>query len=299
MKIIITGSLGNISQPLAKTLLAAGHHVTIISSNAAKAAAIKALGAIPAIGSLEDAAFLTNTFAGADAVYTMIPPHLTTNDFRGYASSIANAYADALQQSGVKRIVHLSSIGAHLENGTGPIAGIHDVEAILNGVPGIAIKHIRAPFFYYNFFNNIDMIRHMGIIGNNYPADTRIVLIHPEEIAATIAEELQQPFTGKHIRYIFSDDSTAAEVARVLGAAIDKPGLPWVSFEDEQAFQAMVQNGMSAEMGHRFVELGVALRTNILWEDFDRNRPVVKGLKTLEDFAAEFAARYHDKVVTA
>lgn len=297
MKIIITGSLGNISQPLAKTLLAAGHQVTIVSSNAAKTEAIKTLGAIPAIGSLEDVAFLTSTFAGADAVYTMIPPNLTTNDFRGYASGIANAYATALQHSGVKRVVNLSSIGAHLENGTGPIAGIHDVEVILNGIPDIVVKHIRAPFFYYNFFNNIDMIRHMDIIGNNYPADTRIVLVHPEEIAATVAAEIQQPFAGKSIRYIYSDDRTAAEIARVLGAAIDKPELPWIPFEDEQTSQVLVQNGMSAEMGHRFVELGVALRTRILWEDFDRNKPAVKGGKTLEDFAAEFADKYHGKVV--
>lgn len=136
------------------------------------------------------------------------------------------------------------------------------------------------------------MIRHLDIIGNNYPADTRIVLIHPEEIAATIAAEIQQPFTEKNIRYIYSDDRTAAEVARVLGAAIDKPGLPWVPFEDEQALQELVENGMSAEMGHRFVELGIALRTRILWEDFDRNKPAVKGGKTLEDFAAEFADKY-------
>ncbi|MET6996897.1 NAD(P)H-binding protein [Chitinophaga defluvii] len=297
MKIIITGSLGNISQPLAKTLLLVGHQITIISSNAAKAEAIKTLGAIPAIGSLEDVGFLTNTFAGADAVYTMVPPNLTTNDFREYAVGIANSYATALQQSGVKRIVNLSSIGAHLENGTGPITGIHDVEVILNSIPGIAVKHIRAPFFYYNFFNNIDMIKHMDIIGNNYPADTRIVLIHPEEIAATIATELQQSFTGKGVRYIYSDDRTAAEVAQVLGAAIGKPGLPWAPFEDEQIWQVLVQNGMSAEMGHRFVELGVALRTNILWEDFDRNKPVVKSGVALEDFAAEFADRYQGKTV--
>jgi len=295
MKIIITGSLGNISQPLAKTLLAAGHQVTIISNNAAKADAINALGGTPAIGSLEDVNFLTITFTGADAVYTMIPPHLTTNNFRKYAASIANTYATALQQSGVKKIVNLSSIGAHLENGTGPIAGIHDVEVILNGIPEIAVKHIRAPFFYYNFFNNIDMIKHMDIIGNNYPSDTRIVLIHPEEIAATIAAEIQQPFTGKSIRYIYSDDRTAAEVAQVLGAAIEKPGLPWVSFEDMQTLQVLVQNGMSEEMGHRFVELGIALRTRILWEDFDRNKPVARSGATLEDFAAEFADRYQGK----
>ena len=70
MKITITGSLGNISKPLAKLLIAAGHQVTIVSSNAGKTADIEALGATAAIGSVADAGFLAKAFTGADAVYT-------------------------------------------------------------------------------------------------------------------------------------------------------------------------------------------------------------------------------------
>lgn len=292
MKIVITGSIGNISQPLAKQLVAAGHEVSIISSNPSKAAAIAALGATPAIGSLEDAAFLTNAFTGADAVYTMTPPTFIAADFIAYATNIAANYAKAITAAGVKRVVNLSSIGAHLESGNGPIAGSHQVEKILNQVPGIGLTHVRAPFFYYNFLNNVEMIRQMGIIGNNYPADTRLILIHPAEIAATVAAALQEPAQGSSVKYIYSDDRTAAEVAAAIGKAIGKADLPWVAFDDEGTRKSMLDAGMSTEMAGRFVEMGQALRKGSLWAEFDQHPPTPGKIK-LEDFAQEFAAIYN------
>ncbi len=75
MKVIVTGSLGNISKPLTKELVQKGHQVTVISSNNEKQKDIESLGATAAIGSLEDVNFLVSTFTGADAVYSMVPPN--------------------------------------------------------------------------------------------------------------------------------------------------------------------------------------------------------------------------------
>ncbi|WP_394759015.1 SDR family oxidoreductase [Flavobacterium sp.] len=85
MKIILTGSLGNIGKPLTQQLVQKGHQVTVISSNVEKIQAIENLGAIAAIGSLDDESFLTETFTGADVVYTMVPPNYFAEiDIREY-----------------------------------------------------------------------------------------------------------------------------------------------------------------------------------------------------------------------
>src|ERR1700743_1434995 len=118
MKIIITGSLGHISKPLTQELVQKGHTVTVISSKQERQKDIKALGAIAAIGSIDDVAFLTTAFTGADAVYCMEPPVGFFNpefNFMTYYDEVANNYLQAIQQSGVKRVVHLSSIGAHTD----------------------------------------------------------------------------------------------------------------------------------------------------------------------------------------
>lgn len=292
MKVTITGSLGNISKPLAEQLVAAGHEVTIISSNADKTTAIEALGAKAAIGSLADADFITQAFTGADAVYTMVPPNFAATNYREYIRSIARNYASALQKAGVKKVVNLSSIGAHLESGTGPIAGIHDAEIILNELENVSIKHIRAPFFYINFYGSIPLIKNQGIMGDNYPATSRLVMVHPADIATAVAEELSQSFTGKSIRYLVSDDRTISEIVPVLGSAINKPDLPWIEFTDEQTLNGLLQAGLPPVIAAMFTEMGTAIRKGILWEDYDKNKPAKHAAHSLEIFAGEFAAQY-------
>src|SRR5665213_1114710 len=116
MKIVLTGSLGNISKPLTKILVQNGHSVTVITSKAERQKDIEALGAKAAIGIMEDVDFLIKTFRGADIVYLMetigAGGFFNQNlDYMATINRIANNYKQAVEESGVKRVVHLSSIG--------------------------------------------------------------------------------------------------------------------------------------------------------------------------------------------
>jgi len=195
MKITLTGSLGNISKPLAEILIKNGHKVTIISSNSKKVSDIEALSAKAAIGSVSDIAFLTHAFKGADAIYTMVPPNWGVSNYRKYIAETGKNYPEAIKASGVKRVVNLSSIGAHVSGDTGPIAGLYDVEHTLNTLEGIAIKHLRAGIFYINFFFDMGIIRSRGIMGNNYGEKTKLIMVHPRDIAAAAALELSSVLT--------------------------------------------------------------------------------------------------------
>ena len=139
MKYVLSGSLGNISKPLAEKLIAAGHDVTIISSNAEKQKQITEMGAKPAIGSVEDTAFLTKTFTGADAVFMLIPPFMATANWKQHIHQIGKNFAGAIKASGVKKVVNLSSIGAHMPAGVGPVSGIHFAELELDKLDGMPI----------------------------------------------------------------------------------------------------------------------------------------------------------------
>ncbi|HVW95298.1 MAG TPA: NAD(P)H-binding protein [Mucilaginibacter sp.] len=292
MKITITGSLGNISGALATQLVKAGHEVTVVSSSENRRKEIEAIGASAAIGSIEDVDFLSRAFSGADVVYTMVPPQPVSDDYKGFIRKTGQSYAAALKAAGVKHIVNLSSIGADLPSGTGPIAGMHQVEEALNALEGVVIKHLRPASFYYNFFNNIGMIKHAGILGANYPADTRLVLVHPKDIADAAFEEITSPFAGNKVRYVASDEKTAGEVTAILGNAIGKPGLPWVQFTDEESIAGMQQGGLSEDVARNLTEMGSAMRSGIVWEDYDRHKPDLSGRK-FEAFAIEFAGSYN------
>lgn len=293
MKIVVTGSLGHISQPLIKELVQKGHTVTVISSKEEKQKDIEALGATAAIGSLEDVDFLTSTFTGADAVYCMIPPNFGELNQVAYYRKIGNNYAQAIQQSGVKRVVHLSSWGAHRDKGTGIILGSHNVEVILNALPGVAVTHLRAGSLFYNLYGFAGMIKGSGFIGANYGGDDKIVWAHPKDIADAAAEELQKTLTaGSNARYVASDERTATETAKVLGTAIGKPDLQWITFTDEQARAGMEQNGIPPSIAADLVDLNASIHSGAMGEDYELNKPTVMGRVKLEDFAKEFAAAF-------
>ena len=117
-------------------------------------------------------------------------------------------------------------------------------------------------------------------------------MVHPNDIAAAIAEELQAPFAGKSVRYITSDERTIGEVASILGTAIGKPELPWVEFSDEQALGGMIQAGIPEYTATQFVEMNTAIRSGILWKDYDARDNKPAGKVKLEDFAKEFAEKF-------
>ena len=293
MQYVISGSLGNISKPLAQRLVAAGHNVTVISSKADKVAQIEAIGAKAAIGSVEDIFFLTNAFTGADAVYTMVPPNFGSGNWKKYIASVGEKYAAAIQASGVKNVVNLSSIGAHMADGCGPVSGLFFVEKALNALPDVNVKHLRPGFFYPNFLANIGMIKHMGIIGGNYGEGTKLVLVHPDDIAEAAAEELLGlSFSGKSVRYVTSDEKTTDEVAAILGKAIGKPELPWINFKDEDTVAGMTQAGLPQEIAENYAEMGAAMRSGEMASDYLLHRPDVFGKTKLEAFAPVFAAIY-------
>ena len=291
MRIIITGSLGNIGKPLVSDLLQKGHDVTVISSNKDKRDDIESLGAKAAIGSLEDAGFLASVFAGADALFAMVPPNYAAPDPIAHYVTIGNSYAQAIVESEIKRVVQLSSWGAHLSKGTGVIVGSHKVEKIFDGIDGVSVTFLRPASFYNNLYHYTDMIKQAGFIATNYGEDDRLVMVSPKDIAAAAAEELVTIKDGKDIRYVASDERSCNEISSILGAAIGKPYLKWLRFTDEQTQQAMQKNGIPENVATLLIELNAAIRTGIIREDYDLHQPVFGNVK-LGEFAKEFAGAF-------
>jgi uncharacterized protein YbjT (DUF2867 family) len=292
MKLVITGSLGNISKPLAIALVQKGHIVTVISSNAERQKDIEAIGAVAAIGSLTDVDFLKLTFENADALYCMIPPNYAATDPMAYYRSIGNAYKSAIENLSVKRLVHLSSWGAHLTQGSGMILGSHYVENILNELSDVNITHIRPTSFYTNMYAFTNMIKHAGMIGSNYGGDDKVAMVHATDIAETAAEELQKVNPENKIRYVASDEMTCNEAAKIIGATIGKPDLQWLTFTNEQTSEGLSQNGVPAYLIPYIVDLGASIHSGALGEEYWKSQTKLGKVK-MEDFVKEFAAVYN------
>lgn len=293
MKITTAGSTGNVGLPLVKLLVSAGHEVTVITSNSERRNAIEALGARAAVGTISDPEFLTNAFTGADAVFTMTPPAMGTNIIENIAQA-GNAYAEAIRTSGVQRVVMLSSIGAELAEGTGPIKAVHRVEQSYRQLQGVNLTILRSGYFFYNFFRDIPMIRNQHVLLNNYGGADKLLFAHPKDIAAAIAEELQTTGSGIEVKYMVSDILTGDEVAAALGEAIGMADLRWLAVPDAELEQGMRAAGLPQELAGLITEMGRATREGLVTADFFESAAEVSGRTKLAEFAAEFRKKYEE-----
>jgi uncharacterized protein YbjT (DUF2867 family) len=293
MKITITGSLGNISRSLTQQLVAQGHQVHVISSDANKADAIRQLQANALIGSVTDYEFVKQAFQGSDAVYLMVPPNFSTPDYKAFTISVGKNYARAIRETGITHAVNLSSSGSPLA-GQAPLMNYQNLETFLDEVPALNVLHLRPGGFYSNFYGSMGLIKYQGIIGNNFDDSVDLVMSHPEDIADAAAEAFSTlSFTGKSARYIISDTKNGRQIAQVLGAAIGKPELTWIQFTDEQLLQALCQNGFSKEAAqHYIVDMGIAIREGLVARHYAQHAHDVFGKRNFTAFAEEFAKVY-------
>jgi len=137
------------------------------------------------------------------------------------------------------------------------------------------------------------MIKDKGIIGTNFGGEDKLVMVSPLDIAAAAAEELTNVNPQSKIRYIASDERTCSEVARLIGEAIGKPDLQWLTFTDEQVRNMMLESGRPQVITDLLVELGAAIHSGLLRSDYEKHKPA-PGKTKLPEFIKEFAATYHN-----
>lgn len=298
MKILVTGSLGNISRPLAQQLVQKGHEVTVVSSRAERKKEIEILGAKAAIGSMYDVAFLSDTFRGQDVVYLM--EAVSQNSFfdpefdiiETYRQ-IAENYRQAVVNSGIKKLIHLSSIGAHTAEGNGVLRMHYYAEQILRQLPNeVAIKFMRPVSFYTNLYRSMQVIKTKNMIVSNHGGDQKEPWVSPLDIASVIVEEIETSFESRIVRYIASDEISPNEIAQAIGEAIGKPDLQWIKISDEELFENMVHAGMNRQLARGFTEMHAAQCDGSIYEDYNKNKPGLSNVK-LQDFAREFAIAFN------
>jgi len=95
--------------------------------------------------------------------------------------------------------------------------------------------------------------------------------------------------------FVYEDEKRDInEVARLIGEAIGQPQLPWIVFSNDQAYEGMVHAGLPHEIAKNYAEMGNALQTGIMTEDYWKHRPEKLGKIKLENFAKSFATVYNN-----
>jgi uncharacterized protein YbjT (DUF2867 family) len=260
---VITGATGNTGSVVAERLLAEGQKVRVVGRDPKRLERFTRRGAQLFVADATDPGALTNAFAGAKAVYAMIPPNIASPDVRAYEEAVSDALRSAIEKNSIEYAVVLSSVGADKSHGTGPVAGLHTLEKKLEGIPGLNALFLRPGYFMENLLPQVGVIKSMGIMAGPVKGDLLLPMIATRDIGAFAAETLLKlDFVRKSTHELQGPrDVTYAEVAKIVGAAVGKGDLVYNLVPAAQLKPALTQMGMSSNMADMLLEMAEALNS--------------------------------------
>jgi uncharacterized protein YbjT (DUF2867 family) len=273
--IAITGASGKTGQRTAEALLNKGEKVRVIGRSKEHLQFLVQKGAESLIGDQADVKFLTNAFQGCSAAYVLIPPKMDATDVREYYNIMGDVMIKAVKKSGLRKLVFLSSLGAELDSGTGPVIGLHDVEEMLGKLTKTHVVFLRPGYFYENTLMNVGMIRDKKLIANSMDADAPILMVATKDIGDKAAELLaNSQFTGHTIVELFGERITYGDVTKIIGDKIGIPSLQFFHASEREAITGMMSMGLSKNIAESFVELAHAVcRGAITTTNLDPAKP--------------------------
>ena len=291
--IAVMGASGNTGGRISEQLLQQGEKVRALGRSAERLAGLERKGADLRIGDATDSTFLTSAFRDADGVYTLLPPDPQSPDLRKKWNQEGEAIVKAIRDSGVRYVVFLSSIGADLPEGTGPIAGLHAQEERLRQLRDVNVLIVRPASFFENFYAVLGLIKHQKINGGAVVPDLEIPMIATRDIADVAARALKaRDWTGVVVRELLGPrDMTYAEATRIIGAHIGKPDLQYVQFPYADFASSLVQMGISQNVAGLYAEMSRAFNEGSI-KSREGRRPENTTPTEFEDFAEVLARAY-------
>src|SRR5712675_3025832 len=259
---VILGASGNTGSIIANFLLSKGKKVRVVGRDSGRLQRFVDKGAEAFTANPSDAAALTKAFSDARAAYLLLPPAKSREEQERDSDGIAKA----VKESGLPYAVHLSSYGAQVPEGTGPVAGLHSSEQKLNAIRWLNVLHLRAALFMENNLAAIGMIHGMGIFGNALLPDLKLPQAATRDVGDYAARRLLDlDFSGKQTRELLGErDLSMAEATAIIARGLGKPDLRYEQFSYDQVRQALTQTGFSPKKAAVYLEMFEAINVGLL-----------------------------------
>ena len=283
MKIAINTPTGNIGRVLTEQLLGGGQDVVLMARDPEKVKPFTERGATVHQGVLSDAAFVKKATVGVDVLFWLVPPKHDADSVRTWQNEVSDVGVEAVKTNDIPRVVTLSSVGAQLPEGTGPIAGLHDLEKKMDA-SGASVMHVRADYFMENFFAAVGTIASDGAVYLPLPGSYATQMIATADIGKTVAARiLDDSWTGRSVLELAGPDMVSmSQATDAIGKALGKD-LSYVEVTDEQALEAMTGMGVGADAAATYVEMYGSFRKGIVVHETEPEKRSI----SIHTFASE------------
>ena len=275
---VVVGATGNTGSAVAETLLNRKQPVRIVVRSADKAASWKAKGAEVAVASLEDVPAMTKALAGASGLYLLVPPNYGATAWLSEQRQRMDQAAEAVKASGIPHVVFLSSIGAHIAKGTGPIQAARYGEQAL----GAVAKHLtvlRPCYFMDNWAPGAGMAKGQGILPTFIAPTAKVPMISTQDIGRVGAEQLMAGGKGKQVIELagpeeYSPNDVAVALGQILEKSVSAQHAPLSA-----VVPTFTSFGFSDEAAKLFEEMYTSFSTGAI--GYERPASLVRGTVTI------------------
>ena len=218
---IIVGATGQVGSQVINEIISNGFPARAVVRNPKKITdqSIEARAA-----DLFDAEQLTNAFKGGTTVFLLTPENPTSNDIIGDTKRIVENYRKAIRETGINKIVGLSSIGAHQEGNTGNLLMSRILEQGLADLEAEKI-FIRPSYYFSNWLGYLDTVKQFGVLPTFFPEDLELEMISPIDLAHFIVNQITGTSTaqdGKVFELVGPKKYSSRNVAETFSKFLNK-----------------------------------------------------------------------------
>lgn len=294
-KIVVLGASGTVGSKISAILLDKGHQVTLIARHVENLEKFRILGAEVIAADINDVDTLTNAFYNADSAFVLMPDNVKAESTRDFQRQVTGKLIEAIQRSGIRYIVNMSSVGSHMHEGNGIMAGSGEQEVRLNQLENVNVLHIRSAYFMENFLRTIALVKRSNINGTVADGDHAIPMVATKDVAWIAAGHLADlDFNGKSVHAVMGPrDYTYAEFTRIIGKAIGQPELLYVQLPVAQVKQTFLANDFSEDFVDNLTAMGIAIKSGFM--NYQERNDLTTTPTTAEEFVNEVYLPFYIK----
>jgi uncharacterized protein YbjT (DUF2867 family) len=258
--IVITTPTGQIGHQVLSNLLGSGEPIRVIARDPS-GLPTQARERVEVVqGSHGDFDVVDRAFAGADAVFWLVPPDPHADSVQAAYLDFTRPAGDAFKRHEVQQVVGVSALG----RGTPWAANAGLVTASLAAddliaSTGVSYRALTMPSFMDNLLRQTEAIKHQGRFFSPISGDRKLPSCATRDIAAAAARLLlDASWSGHdHVAVLGPEDLSFNDMAQIMSEVLGKP-VRFQQIPGEALKARLTGSGMSEAMAQGMVDMALA-----------------------------------------
>ncbi|PRD57125.1 NmrA family NAD(P)-binding protein [Sphingobacterium gobiense] len=226
---------------------------------------------------------LVEAFQGGTTAFVLTPENPVSNDIIGETKHIVQNYKTAIQATGIKKVVALSCIGAHIKGDTGNILMSRILE---QGLDELSIErvYIRPSYYFSNWLAYMETADQHGVLPTFFSEELQIEMHSPIDLAKFIAKVIIDTSSSEK-RKIYEltgqEKYTSRDVADVFSKVLNRD-VTVQPIEKDKWQDTLLSVGFTVNAARNLADMTQAVIDNLAVPEYPND--IIKLPTTLTDY---------------